>query len=142
MLTFWDVRSGSRLFDELAGVDARRAFRRSVTSPWSMAKGPFFDVTVTADKGQTRVTADVPGYRTEDLDVTINAERHLTIKGTNPERGDFEKVWLLPEDADQESLTATLKDGVLTVTVGKLPKAEPRKVPILGQPPSSPELRS
>ena len=42
----------------------------------------------------------------------------------------FERSFTLPEDAAEENLSATYKQGVLTVVVPKLPKEEPKKIEV------------
>ena len=42
----------------------------------------------------------------------------------------FERSFTLPEDASEENLSATYKQGILTVTVPKMPKAEPKKIEV------------
>jgi len=92
------------------------------------------------------VTADLPGLRDEDVDVTVQ-DNHLIISGSRlaEERkegenyfvyerryGNFSRAFALPENADAETVEASLKDGVLEVRVAKRESAKPRKVP-LGQ---------
>lgn len=92
------------------------------------------------------ITADVPGVRDEDIDVTVQ-DNHLVISGsrTAEERkegdnyyvyerrfGNFSRAFALPENADSNTVEADLKGGVLEVRVGKRESARPRKVP-LGQ---------
>ena len=89
--------------------------------------------------------ADVPGVKESDLDVTVTGNR-LTIAGRREaekhehsdtyyafERsyGDFTRTFTLPEGVDMSSVHADLKDGVLTLTLRKLPELQPKKIPIL-----------
>jgi HSP20 family protein len=92
------------------------------------------------------ISADLPGVRDEDVDVTVQ-DNHLIISGSRKaeerkegenyfvyERryGNFSRAFALPENADSESVEASLTGGVLEVRVGKRESARPRKVP-LGQ---------
>ncbi len=77
--------------------------------------------------------ADLPGVADEDLHVEL-AEKKLTIRG-NRERspghekikavqlerpaGTFSRTFTLPEDAQEESVKAEFRNGVLTVAVSK-----------------------
>jgi len=88
---------------------------------------------------------DVPGVKQENLAVTLE-NRVLTIKGwrkyeagPNEQQmllgrsyGEFSLRYTLPESADGEQLAAFLADGVLTLRVPKLAKAQPRKIQIGG----------
>jgi len=90
------------------------------------------------------ITADLPGVRNEDLDVTVQ-DNHLVVSGSRKaeerkegdnyfvyERrfGNFSRVFALPENADPESVEAELNQGVLEVRVAKRESAKPRKVAI------------
>jgi HSP20 family protein len=92
------------------------------------------------------ISADVPGVREDDIDVTVQ-DNHLVISGSrNAEErkegdnyyiyerrhGNFSRAFSLPDNADAESVEADMKNGVLEVRVAKRESARPRKVP-LGQ---------
>ncbi|MEU9445059.1 Hsp20 family protein [Streptomyces sp. NPDC048304] len=46
--------------------------------------------------------------------------------------GRFDHRVTLPQDTDEEHVSAELADGVLTVTVPKAQKAKPRRIEITG----------
>ncbi len=74
------------------------------------------------------VVADVPGVVQGDLDARIQHQRLLLVA----KRADgvvFERSFVVPEDVNPEAVSATLKDGVVSV---KLPKSKPivRQIPI------------
>ena len=46
--------------------------------------------------------------------------------------GQIERLINLPETVNSDSIEAELKDGVLVVTIGKKPEAQPRKISIKG----------
>jgi HSP20 family protein len=92
------------------------------------------------------ITADVPGVREEDIDVTVQ-DNYLVISGSRKaeerqegdnyyvyERryGNFSRAFSLPDNADAESVEAQMREGVLEVKVAKRESAKPRKIP-LGQ---------
>jgi HSP20 family protein len=92
------------------------------------------------------ISADLPGVREEDVDVTVQ-DNHLIISGSRKteerkegenyfvyerRHGNFSRAFSLPETADGESVEASLVSGVLEVKVAKRESAKPRKVP-LGQ---------
>jgi HSP20 family protein len=106
-------------------------------------------IDVRANEDEIVFTADVPGIKHEDLEITL--ERGvLTIKGQRRYEGNGkEKVWLgrsygsferaftLPDTADQENLSADLVDGVLTVRIAQSPKSKPKKITISPRKPNS-----
>ena len=86
------------------------------------------------------LVADLPGVRADGLDVV--AERGvLSIRGrvTQPERApehqefelvDYFQTLALTEDLDANRVSASLKDGVLRITIPKSPTAQPKKIHI------------
>jgi HSP20 family protein len=114
-------------------------------SPFGMATSqlgfsPAIDVRATDT--EVALVCDVPGVKQEDLEITL-VDRVLTIKGTRRFEsqeteqvmlgrtyGSFSRSYTLPDALDEEKLAAELADGVLTVRIPKLPKAQPRKIQI------------
>ncbi|WP_128477027.1 Hsp20/alpha crystallin family protein [Halorussus pelagicus] len=91
-----------------------------------------------ADRGEAFVvTADLPGYRKEDIDVTLRGD-HLQIRAeteqeteeSDDEDGQYirkershravNRTVTFPEDVDEENVAAEYRNGVLTVTLQKL----------------------
>ena len=108
-----------------------------------VARGGFFSprVDIHECKDSYEISAEMPGIRKEDLDVTlengvltVEAEMHQdSEKEGGDERkvlrqerryGKFTRSFNLGEDIREEDIDATFKDGVLTLTV---PKAEPKQ---------------
>jgi HSP20 family protein len=103
---------------------------------------PTFDVKET--KTQYVFVADMPGLKASDLDVSLSGNR-LTIGGKRESEredkgetyytcertyGSFQRLFTLPEGANANAVNAELKDGVLTVTIGKLPEVQAKKIAI------------
>jgi len=110
-------------------------------------------IDVRANEEEIVFTADVPGLKHDDLEITLD-DGVLTIKGQRRYQGNGkDKVWLgrsygafqrsftLPDTVDPERLSADLADGVLTVRVAQMPKAKPRKISISPRP-SAPQLET
>ncbi|KAI3701814.1 hypothetical protein L6452_27171 [Arctium lappa] len=85
---------------------------------------------------------DMPGLKSGDIKVQVEEENVLVISGErkNEEEkegvkyvrmerriGKFMRKFSLPENANTEKISAICQDGVLTVTVEKLPPPEPKK---------------
>ena len=83
-----------------------------------------------------------PGVKEKDLEVTLESGV-LTIKGQRRYEGSerdrlwlgrsygaFERAFTLPESIEEDGLSATLADGVLTIRVPKKPQAKPKKIHI------------
>ncbi len=95
--------------------------------------------------GGYEVRADLPGFEEDQvkLDVhngvlTLSGERQTgnwdDHKATRRERGSlkFSTSLRLPEDVDTEKVSATLKDGVLTVALAQREEVKPRQIKVNG----------
>jgi HSP20 family protein len=90
-----------------------------------------------------RIEAELPGYTMNDIDVTVLGDE-VTIKGERTvtdqpdatylrrERsgGTFARTWTLPSEVNADQVEATLRDGVLLITLPKHAKALPRKIEV------------
>jgi HSP20 family protein len=101
---------------------------------------------LTISDGNLVLTLDVPGVRPENLAVELHAG-YLSVRGERPrpnvdestqwvlsERmwGRFERRISVPEGVDGDAITASLEDGVLTLTVPKPGDVKPRTIQIAG----------
>lgn len=100
-------------------------------------------VDVLENEGGITVKADLPGVSRETLQIRVDGET-LTIEGQVSLGGvqDLEPVYaeirtaqykrsfVLSRDLDTSKIDATMKNGVLTLTVPKLERAKPRRVPV------------
>ena len=86
--------------------------------------------------------ADMPGVKTGDVEIDLKDDT-LTIMGkvrdegtegesilTEYQVGNFFRTFRLTEVIDQSKIAATMSDGVLKLTMPKIEKAVPRKIPI------------
>lgn len=100
-------------------------------------------VNVWEDDQSLFVETELPGLSLADIDVTVMGNE-LTIKGerkeTLPENatyhrrertvGAFARTMSLPVEIDAGRVTATLKDGVLMITLPKAEAAKPRRIEV------------
>jgi len=141
-------RRMDRMFDEVDGRGAapsRMPFFfepfEAVAPPRVVATWPRLGV---YDAGATLViSADVPGMTESDLKLEIDQDV-LTLSGERKsdapegyavhrrERAPvkFSRSVALPCKVDPEKASATLKDGVLTLTLTKSPDARPRQIAV------------
>lgn len=128
----------SRQFAETAeGWDQDEPFRLPVASE-SMK------VDLADAEDELVATVDVPGFEREDIDVvvanrtlTITAEREEHFEESEPtylrqerEHHSIHRSLELPEEIDDEQVTATMKHGVLTIRMPKLVMEEGKHVEI------------
>lgn len=101
-------------------------------------------VNVWAEADRVTVTAELPGVAPEDVEVSV-VGRRLTIRGERGagtpgegvryhrrERtgGRFGRAVTLPFPVEGDQVAATLKDGVLTVTLPRAEADKPRRIAI------------
>lgn len=90
--------------------------------------------------------ADVPGLADKDVQVTLNevslsisGERNVaTPEGYSAHRQErstvrFSRSLTLPCKVDPDHTAATVKNGVLTITLPKSPEAQPRQISVRDQ---------
>lgn len=102
---------------------------------------PRADIYQTNDK--IVITLDMPGIDAEKLDVSLD-KNVLTINGyMEPfqlegyslvwgeyDHGDYQRRFTLPDEIDRDGIEATMRDGVLTLTLPKADTAKIRKIAI------------
>src|SRR5689334_1540451 len=106
------------------------------------AFSPSFEVKETSDSFVLR--ADVPGVEEKDLDIAVH-NGVLTVSGSRSaeerkegesyaiyerQYGSFSRSFALPDLADGDKIDASLKNGVLSLTIAKKAEAKPRKIEI------------
>lgn len=149
MLTLWngfgrDLNNEFRQMDRMLD-DMWRVPRRTASATF-----PRVDVEETPEA--LVLHADVPGMTADDVRITLH-EGVLVLEGgfakdgqtkENTKEGEVEPRYLVRErqaltfkrtfklgrDLDPEAVTASVKDGVLRVTLPKRPQVQPREIPI------------
>jgi HSP20 family protein len=100
------------------------------------------------------IEASVPGFRPDEVDITID-ENVLTIKAhreqeTGSEKGgyvrrerrvtSFFRQVGLPAEVRAEEINASFENGLLTITVPRAQKAQPRRIQVNGGGAAQPTL--
>lgn len=113
---------------------------------YSRRSGVFPLVNITEDKDAYIIRAELPGVKSDDISIEA-AEKTLSISGERRipdesndskyhrrerESGKFSRLINLDKDINRDAVEASLKDGILTVTVPKAEKAKPKKITIHG----------
>ncbi len=101
-------------------------------------------VDIIEEKSRFVVQADVPGVRREDIEITmdggiltVTGVRHPTDHEDNADlrrsertNGRFSRQFSLPEITDAEKITAKCRDGILEISIPKLPEVQPRQITV------------
>lgn len=132
-----------RLFDDFLGRRFPRAaggWERPLADVVELAP----DVDVIDREDEVVVRAEVPGYKKDDIEVSVSGNM-LTLKGeTSTEskeengdyyrheisRGAFLRTVALPAEVDDSKAKASMKDGVLELTLPKVEKSKRRTIAI------------
>lgn len=102
------------------------------------------DVDIVEDKDEFILTADLPGLTKKDINInikenmlTISGERKSEIKDekrnycrTERRYGAFKRSFQLTDKVIADKISATFKDGVLTVNVPKAEEVKPKEIEI------------
>lgn len=88
------------------------------------------------------IEAEVPGYKEDDIKIFCK-NRVLTISSdaVTKERENgfiteeislpsFQRSFQLPDDADEDMVSATSENGILSITISKKEKNEPKRIEV------------
>ena len=136
--------------DPFREVDRLRREINRMFNDFGTSREPFSSraypaLNLTEDGNNFHVRAELPGVKLGDLDVQV-IEGRLVIRGERKiaaaeekeanyhrqerEGGLFRRILALPDRVDPTKVSATMRNGILTVTLGKAEEAKPRKITI------------
>jgi len=75
-----------------------------------------------------RLDLDVPGIAEQEVDVQVT-DGVLSVRASNDTRR-YSRSFVLPDGLDLEAIDATLRHGVLRVTLPKVEALKPRKISV------------
>jgi HSP20 family protein len=90
------------------------------------------------------IEASVPGFRPEDVEITLD-ENVLTIRGRRESKDETNEGGYvrrerlsasvyrqvsLPNEVKADEITASFNNGVLTITVPRAQRAQPKRIPV------------
>ena len=118
--------------------------RAAMTDPQQIAQSVDLPLNLWEDDNNLYVEAELPELELSDLEIVINGDNQLSIKGERrqPERengtwhrrerghGSFSRSGELPQYVDSDKVTAEFKHGVLTITLPKRKETKPRRVEV------------
>ncbi|HQU46103.1 MAG TPA: Hsp20/alpha crystallin family protein, partial [Pirellulales bacterium] len=77
------------------------------------------DIDLIAQEGQLRLKCERKA-----------PEEERQYRFNNRQYGEFERVIALPEAVDPEKVTAEMREGILYLTLAKLPEAQPKRIAV------------
>ena len=137
-------RAMDRLFDD--DVIRPHAWR-----PFALGAEPALDITTTPD--ELVVKASLPGWKPEDVDVTLTG-RTLVVAGEVKEearredeswilneirRASFSRTLELPDGLLGDRATATFEHGILTLRIPKAEEVKPKQIKVTATTDAQPE---
>lgn len=114
------------------------------TSPGIKTAPSFPSLNIWADEESVMITAELPGVKSEDLDISVEGG-NLTLSGSRtpeelPEDGQFHRSERgygkftrsinLPFEVETDDVEATLKNGVLNLMLPRAEADKPKKITI------------
>jgi HSP20 family protein len=156
MLTQWNQNFGG-IEEMFSTMNQLRKYMDDVFEgtlgglPWDGKALPFYSGswprTNVVDTGSNIVlTAEVPGFSEADINLTLtqnilqlSGERKLeapdgyTVHRQERPALSFSRSFSLPSRVNAESATASVKNGILTITVEKAQEAMPRQITVKAQ---------
>lgn len=128
-------------------VSDKEITKKEVASPQENTyAGKYFtpDTDIFETDKELYVIMDVPGVKKEDIsvrlernvlhvDAKVNCQDYRDIKPIYSEYniGNYARSFTLSNEVDQSKIEASMKDGVLSLKMPKVPVAEPRKIKVL-----------
>lgn len=139
-------REMDRLFENAFRGFGLSPFRSELFTPLTDSGLLKPQVDIGATDKEYSITVEVPGVDEKDVKVEI-ANNTMTIRGEKKQEkeekeknyyrversyGSFQRVLSLPEDANQDDIKATFKNGVLTIKMPRkaLPKSDVKQIEI------------
>lgn len=143
---------GTQRFEPIVDLQPRTTLDRISDPTWALdtflCEPQAWQFNGAVDLGETDTTLFVhmslPGYRPEDISVqeqhgilTIRAERHDERRGSQQgmqfeaqQQAMIQRSFRLPVEVDADQAEATLRDGVLTITLPKRQRAAAHRITI------------
>jgi HSP20 family protein len=136
-----------RRIDMPDAIDRLNWFKHQVDQLWNGAwaapSAPYPALNLWDDGENFHAEAELAGFKIEDIDLAV-AGSELRIRGKREtpalkdgavhrrERpsGEFSRTIAFPAEIDADRVQASLKDGVLSITLPKAPTAKPRKIKV------------
>lgn len=118
-------------------------FFNDVFGNWGVRSNKIPSVDVCEDEKAFYVEAELAGYDMKDVEVNVekhvlHISSHKTVKNAEDKKFlirersfvEFDRAFSLPEGINEEAIDAEFKNGVLTITLPKMPVEQPKKISV------------
>jgi len=111
----------------------------------SQKPGRYPAVDVVDNEKSYNLSVELPGYRKDDVEIKID-NNLLSISAVEEEKKEekeqpkyvikernsksFTRTFVLPREVDKENIEAAFENGLLSLSIPKVPKAVPKKISI------------
>ena len=127
-----------RDLDRLVGARRGAGDEQNPVADWTPA------VDISEEKDRFVLRADVPGVKTEDIEVamdngilSVSGERHAIapaddsgVQRIERATGRFLRRFTLPDTANAEGISARTSNGILEVVIPKAPEIQARRITV------------
>lgn len=141
-------------YDPMRGFEGltrrMQSFMDSFNEPVFSGRNGFSPaVDIYEDEKNIYIHAELPGLKKEDVNVSLNDDNVLTIKGSKlredkkkdkkdgetyfrieREFGEFQRSFVLPENIKNDNIKADFKEGVLNIAIEKAEPVKPKEIEI------------
>lgn len=127
-----------RLFEDFFNNWAFQTAQNRFADTWKPA------VDIYEKDGNMILRTEIPGLSEKDVELKVEG-KVLTIKGERKQEnesegvvfqqvegfyGSFSRSFALPETADVDKISASFRNGILTITIPQKPESRPRNIKI------------
>jgi HSP20 family molecular chaperone IbpA len=87
-----------------------------------------FGFEVTRTESGYEVEVPVPGFSSTSIEMTL--KDGIVSANGRTDRRTFSRSFVVPEDVDPETISASVADGMLTITLERRPEAQPKRIAV------------
>jgi HSP20 family molecular chaperone IbpA len=143
-MTITNYKPNGSLANSVAGWDWEKMINNFFNDSLCGWEGRHPAVDVREEEEQYVMEAELPGLADKDINVHVE-DSLLTISSQQAEekeakkhnfllrersRSSFTRSFVLPKNASKEEIEAHFKDGILRLTIKKLPEAKPKQIEV------------
>lgn len=127
--------NGTNIFKDLFNIEKNLmgSFMNDYNSDGFFLYESLDKSSVSEDGQSIKLELEMPGYKKEDIKISLK-EDMLFISAKMERKGkskSFTKTHILPKKVDQNSIKASLEDGILSLEIQCLPEKEEDKVKVI-----------